>query len=183
MTESPKDRRAREAIENLTRQLVEANDQRDKWKEQAEKAERRASRESEGFRVMCEAFQRLEEIVGLDTGGGMGPGPALNTVERIMKERDALAAYASAMQKLWFDIDDCETESDEQQQLISAMFALIRDNHNDPNASLAQRDARVIADTINRISCIAGLSLSDAQTAVLRQIEIHERRQPKEVAE
>lgn len=49
-------------------------------------------REATGFRAMCEAFERLEEIVGLDTGGGMGPGPALNDVQRIVRERDYLAS-------------------------------------------------------------------------------------------
>lgn len=49
------------------------------------KALRTGEREAAGFRAMCEAFERLEQIVGLDTGGGMGPGPALNAVEIIAK--------------------------------------------------------------------------------------------------
>ncbi|QJQ93955.1 MULTISPECIES: hypothetical protein [Halomonadaceae] len=58
---------------------------------------KRADREATGFRAMCEAWQRLEEIVGLDTGGGMGPAPALNAVEHILRERLALAAHVEAV--------------------------------------------------------------------------------------
>lgn len=68
-----------------------------------DKAERRAERESVAFRGMCEAFQRLEEIVGLDTGGGMGPGPALNTVQSIINQRGALAAFANEAFDAAFD--------------------------------------------------------------------------------
>ncbi|WP_299231632.1 hypothetical protein [uncultured Halomonas sp.] len=61
--------------------------------QQLSKAERRAEYESQSFRTLCFAIQRMEEIVGIDSGGYNGPGPALDAIERIVAERDALAAH------------------------------------------------------------------------------------------
>lgn len=64
----------------------------DKIRAERDKAEQRAERNLGAFHILCESLTRLEEIVGIDTGGWNGAAPALNAVEQIKRERDALAA-------------------------------------------------------------------------------------------
>ena len=83
--------------------------------QQLSKAERLAEYESQSFRTLCFAIQRMEEIVGIDSGGYNGPGPALDAIERVVVERDALAAHverfgAGVNQLLRAS---CEDEADE----------------------------------------------------------------------
>jgi len=85
--------------EVLAAQLDRAEVERDGLNEQLGKSERRAEYESESFRILCHAIQRLEEIVGIDTGGYNGPGPAIGEVERIVRERDALAAHVEELRQ------------------------------------------------------------------------------------
>lgn len=70
---------------------------------------------------------------------------------KVEAERDALAAHVEVMSGLWFDMDDCEQGSDEQEELIAKMFDAIRDHHNEPTTSLARRDARLVADALKNL--------------------------------
>lgn len=137
--------------EALAAQLDRAETERDGLNEQLGKSERRAEYESKSFRILCHAIQRLEEIVGIDSGGYNGPGPALDMIERVVAERDALAARINRLVNAGDELaDELEQWSlTEQHDETDAAFRSWRDARDQPAAtSLARRDARMKAEAL-----------------------------------
>lgn len=60
--------------------------------------------------------------------------------EKADEREAALAAHVERMTRLWMDMDECEQNSIEQDDLISEMFDVVREFHNDTNATLTRRD-------------------------------------------
>lgn len=76
----------------------------DKIRAERDKAEQRAERDLDAFHILCQSLKRLEEIVGIDTGGWNGPAPALDAVEQIQRERDALAAHVELLSRAAYEV-------------------------------------------------------------------------------
>ena len=134
-------------------ELEKVTAERDALAAKLEKAERIAGREATGFRAMCEAFQNLEAIVGLDTGGGMGPGPALNAVESISRERDALKAHVERFNALYRRATEEDAGWMTNSHVVKEYAAICRDT---PETSLAKRDAEKQAEALEaaKTACI-----------------------------
>lgn len=68
-----------------------------------------------------------------------------------LEREQALSAELADMRNIWLSIDDCEQGSHEQEVLISQMFTLIRDSHNDTSQCLARRDLLKQAEALERL--------------------------------
>lgn len=64
---------------------------------QLEESERKSEMHNLAFITLCRAFEELEQKLGMNTGGGMGPGPALNAVDAVIRNRTELAAHLERM--------------------------------------------------------------------------------------
>lgn len=148
--------------EALAAQLDRAETERDGLNEQLGKSERRAEYESESFRIFCHAIQRLEEIVGIDTGGYNGPGPAIGEVERIVKERDALAAHVEWLDGLRRNV--IEAIHDDRFEDLDISF--YRDDQQPPKPaiSLARRDLIKQAEALEEAADLYGHAWKDEFT-------------------
>ncbi|MGP5563767.1 hypothetical protein [Vreelandella alkaliphila] len=66
-----------------------------------------------------------------------------------LEREQVLAAELADMRNIWLSIDDCEQGSHEQEVLISQMFTLIRDSHNDTSQCLARIKDKAQYDLID----------------------------------
>lgn len=91
-------------------------------------------------------------------------------LEAAQEREAALAAHVESMTRLWMDMDDCEQNSIEQDDLISEMFDVIREFENDATASLARRDALKEAKAVEQ--------WADCLESIIRHVEAEHSKDP-----
>lgn len=80
------ERKIGDYLDAMTERCLGAERERDE-------AMKRAEMEADAFRTYCKAIQQIEDIVNIDTGGGMGPDPAIEAVRRVVNERDEALSH------------------------------------------------------------------------------------------
>lgn len=133
--------------------------------QQLSKAERRAEYESQSFRTLCFAIQRMEEIVGIDSGGYNGPGPALDAIERVVVERDALAAHVHDANI----IIDATLKTEGSPLYLASKMKRWREQA--PTTSLARRDAEKQAEALERAIRVMRQPMHDGGQPWLVRVE------------